>query len=339
VNFVALSCAVGLLLAPAPAAEASVLNFLSSIFGERATAETAEQNHLAPPGADSQLLPLLSALPVADPARALRDDSMTIVDGTALLSETGPTDIASGDRRGGSDQISIYVVRPGDSLSEIADMFGVSVNTIVWANDIERHDMVRAGQTLVILPVSGVRYEVRAGDTLESIANRYKGDLDEILQYNDLKEGAVLAVGDTIIIPDGEIARPAPRASASGRGARSSPSYEGYYLRPVANGRRTQGLHGYNGIDFAAPTGTEILAAADGEVLLSKKSGWNGGYGTYIVIAHENGTQTLYAHNSLNIVSSGQRVAQGEVIGYIGATGKVTGPHVHFEVRGARNPF
>ncbi|MDP3735299.1 MAG: peptidoglycan DD-metalloendopeptidase family protein [bacterium] len=331
--------AAGLLLAPVPAAEASVLGFFSSIFGEHAAAETADREPPIIARADSQLLPLLSSLPVADPARALRDDSITIVSGTALLSETGPADITSGDRRGGSDQISIYVVRPGDSLSEIADMFGVSVNTIVWANDIERHDLVRAGQTLVILPVSGVRYEVRAGDTLKSIASRYKGDLDEIRQYNDLEEGATLAVGDTVIIPDGEIARSVPTAAASGRSARSTPSYEGYYLRPVLSGRRTQGIHGYNGIDLGARVGTEILAAADGEVILSKRDGWNGGYGTYIVIAHENGTQTLYAHNSLNVVSFGQRVVRGEVIGYIGATGKATGPHLHFEVRGARNPF
>lgn len=339
VNFVASLLAAGLLLAPVPAAEASVLGFFSSIFGEHAAAETADREPPIIARADSQLLPLLSSLPVADPARALRDDSITIVSGTALLSETGPADITSGDRRGGSDQISIYVVRPGDSLSEIADMFGVSVNTIVWANDIERHDLVRAGQTLVILPVSGVRYEVRAGDTLKSIASRYKGDLDEIRQYNDLEEGATLAVGDTVIIPDGEIARSVPTAAASGRSARSTPSYEGYYLRPVLSGRRTQGIHGYNGIDLGARVGTEILAAADGEVILSKRDGWNGGYGTYIVIAHENGTQTLYAHNSLNVVSFGQRVVRGEVIGYIGATGKATGPHLHFEVRGARNPF
>ena len=284
-------------------------------------------------------MPLLSAVPAADPTRAIHDDSITIINGAALLAGSGPVNISGAGRQAENGRISIYVVRPGDSLSEIADMFGVSVNTIVWANDIERHDLVRAGQTLVILPVSGVRYEVRTGDTLDSIASRYKGDLNEILQYNDLKKDAVLTAGDIVIIPDGEIAQSTPRASVSSGRVRSSPSYEGYYLRPVASGRRSQGLHGYNGIDLAASTGTEVLASADGEVLLSKQGGWNGGYGTYIVIAHGNGTQTLYAHNSLNIVASGQHVSQGEVIGYVGATGKATGPHLHFEVRGARNPF
>ncbi len=284
-------------------------------------------------------MPLLAALPASQVSSPRTESAITIVDDSALLSEIGPTGFAGVGERAGSDKIAIYVVRPGDSLSEIADMFGVSVNTLVWANDIERNDLVRTGQTLVILPVSGVRHEVRKGDTLESIAKHYKGDIDEILQYNNLERGATLAVGDSVIIPDGEIVRPAQSSVAARGSGRGVPSYEGYYLRPVSGGRRSQGIHGYNGIDLAAPTGAPILAAADGEVLLSKKSGWNGGYGTYIVIAHGNGTQTLYAHNSLNIVVSGEHVSQGQVIGYIGATGKATGPHLHFEVRGAKNPF
>jgi murein DD-endopeptidase MepM/ murein hydrolase activator NlpD len=72
---------------------------------------------------------------------------------------------------------------------------------------------------------------------------------------------------------------------------------------------------------------------------MATSGGWNGGYGTYIVIKHENGTQTLYAHNSSNTVSVGDEVEQGDVIGYVGQTGKATGPHLHFEVRGAKNPF
>ena len=82
-----------------------------------------------------------------------------------------------------------------------------------------------------------------------------------------------------------------------------------------------------------------IRAAAAGEVLISKGSGWNGGYGSYIVIKHTNGTQTLYAHTSANYVSAGQSVSQGESIGAVGSTGQSTGPHLHFEVRGSANPF
>jgi murein DD-endopeptidase MepM/ murein hydrolase activator NlpD len=101
----------------------------------------------------------------------------------------------------------------------------------------------------------------------------------------------------------------------------------------------TQGLHGYNGIDIGVPTGTAIYAAAGGTVIISRNSGWNGGYGDYIVISHDNGVQTLYGHLSRTVVQTGARVEQGDIIGYSGMTGKATGPHLHFEVRGAKNPF
>ena len=102
---------------------------------------------------------------------------------------------------------------------------------------------------------------------------------------------------------------------------------------------KTQGLHGYNGVDIGAPNGTPIIAAAGGSVVVSRNSGWNGGYGNYIVIKHENGTQTLYAHMSEIVVVSGQSIVQGQVVGSVGSTGKSTGSHLHFEVRGAKNPF
>ena len=117
------------------------------------------------------------------------------------------------------------------------------------------------------------------------------------------------------------------------------PTYSGYYLRPISGGTRTQGIHGFNAVDLAASVGTPIMASASGKVIISKNSGWNGGYGNYIVIEHPNGTQTLYAHASKVIVFSGQSVVQGQVIGYVGSTGRSTGAHVHFEIRGAKNPF
>jgi murein DD-endopeptidase MepM/ murein hydrolase activator NlpD len=102
---------------------------------------------------------------------------------------------------------------------------------------------------------------------------------------------------------------------------------------------RTQGIHGYNAVDLAAAHASPVRAAAAGEVIVSKSSGWNGGYGNYIVVRHGNGTQTLYAHLSSNVVGVGAFVAAGERIGYMGSTGRSTGTHLHFEVRGATNPF
>jgi len=162
---------------------------------------------------------------------------------------------------------------------------------------------------------------------------------DEILSFNEIPEGHILAVGDRIIVPDGKVKKTYSSSSSAKvvRGG-SSPSYNGYYLSPISGYKKSQGLHGYNAVDLAAPVGTPIFASANGEVIISR-TGWNGGYGNYIVISHANGTQTVYAHNSSNIVYSGQTVVAGQVIGYVGNTGRSTGPHVHFEVRGAQNPF
>lgn len=269
----------------------------------------------------------------------LNEDAVApTIEGNALVSNVGPAGIISGalTNKPDSDQISIYVVREGDTLSQIAEMFDVSVNTIKWGNNLTSNTL-KVGETLVILPISGVKHKVAKGDTLASLAKKYKGDIDEIANYNNLSKDGSLVVGSEIIIPDGEVLA-SPSYSPSS-GSSSLKEYAGYYMRPVVGGRRSQGLHGHNGIDIAAPIGTPILAAADGEVIISKTGGWNGGYGNYIVIKHKNGTQTLYSHNSRNAVSVGDSVKQGDIIGYIGVTGKVTGSHLHFEIRGAKNPF
>lgn len=262
---------------------------------------------------------------------------ITIVDGTALLPEGSPSNDALKETRPHSDQISLYVVRKGDNLSQIAEMFGVTTNTIRWSNDV-KGNVISEGQVLVILPVSGVRHTVKKGDTVSSIAKLYKADALEVASYNNLAQGDALAPGEIVIVPDGEIKTEVATLTSRVQGA-NAPSYSGYYIRPISGGRKSQGLHGYNGIDLASPVGTPIIASASGDVIVSRSSGWNGGYGSYIVIAHGNGTQTLYAHNSENLVFQGDHVVQGQVIGFVGSTGKSTGPHVHFEIRGAKNPF
>jgi murein DD-endopeptidase MepM/ murein hydrolase activator NlpD len=233
-------------------------------------------------------------------------------------------------------QISLYTVRPGDNLSTIAEMFNVSVSTIMWANDISKASSIQPGQTLIILPVSGIKYTIKKGDTIRGIVASHKADLEEVLNYNGMSLNSTLVVGETIIIPDAELQISVPTKTVAGG---SVPSYAGYYVRPIKIGVRTQGVHGYNGVDLAAPIGTPIYASAAGRIIASVSGGWNGGYGSYIIISHGNGTQTLYAHNSKNFVALGQVVEKGEKIAAIGLTGKTTGPHVHFEIRGAKNPF
>lgn len=289
-----------------------------------------------------QTIALLRPAMNISPAPARGGGDITIVDNSALVPEEGPSGTIADIEKSKNSTISLYIVREDDTISGIAEMFGVSVNTIRWANDIPVRDTIRIGQTLTILPVTGVKYTVKKGDTLASIAKNFSGDAEEIASFNGFSDEAALAVGLEIIIPDGEVkvaVAPRPRVSSTGGSSNTSIS-AGYYLRPIQGGIRTQGIHGYNGVDLAAPVGTPILASADGETIVARNSGWNGGYGAYIVIRHGNGSQTLYSHASSVIVSVGQPVGQGQIIGYVGATGKATGPHVHFEIRnGPRNPF
>jgi len=276
------------------------------------------------------------ALLVAVATPLNQNSSIPTVEGDALVSNMGPLGTSELLAKPTSDQISVYVVREGDTLSQIAEMFNVTVNTIKWGNDLPSNTL-KVGDTLVILPISGVKHTVVKGDTLASVVKKYKGDADEIIAYNNLQKGDTLTVGSIIIVPDGEVlASPSVARSVTSSGSKE---YIGYYVRPIAGGRKSQNIHGYNGVDLAAPIGTPIMASADGEVIISRSGGWNGGYGNYIVIRHPNGTQTLYAHNSRNNVSAGDTVSQGDVIGIVGSTGKSTGSHVHFEIRGAKNPF
>jgi len=328
-----LLCAL-FLFVPLFFAHAGVFSFLVSLFSsDHASTDSFNQN--------SQNIALLQAALNSDPNPSKGGGDITIVGDSALLPDAGPLGtILDITEDTSSTQISVYVVRDGDSLSQIAKMFKVSVNTIVWANDIERGDLIRPGETLIILPVTGIRYTVAKGDTLSSIAKKYGGDIDEIKRFNNIISDSELSVGSIVVVPDGVLATPVSTQKSYAAPLRNAggPAYVGYYIKPVS-GVRTQGLHGYNGVDLAAPYGTPVVASAGGNVIIARPSGWNGGYGTYAVVAHSNGTQTLYAHLGAIIVSQGTTVVQGQVLGYSGSSGRSTGPHLHFEVRGAKNPF
>jgi len=231
-------------------------------------------------------------------------------------------------------------VREGDTLSQVAEMFGVTTNTIMWANDLTRSTGIQPGDTLVILPIVGVRHVVKSGDTISTIAQKYEGDVDEILAYNQIGSAAGLSVGDTLVIPGGALHQAPVRGSqAAPVSVSGSVTANTGFVHPAPGSVKTQGIHGYNAVDLAGSHGSAIRAAAAGEVIVAKASGWNGGYGNYVVIRHGNGVQTLYSHLSSLDVGVGAYVAQGAVIGGMGSTGRSTGTHLHFEVRGAKNPF
>ena len=174
-----------------------------------------------------------------------------IVSDSALVANEGPegTILDTIVHKPTSDQISVYIVRRGDTISQIANMFDVDVNTVKWSNDLSSN-VLREGQTLVILPVSGIKHKVVKGDTLDSIAKKYKGDKSEIVSYNGLYAGSPLSVGTTIIIPDGElVVAPVSSSKISAPASTKTSNLKdisGYYMRPISGGKKSQGLHGYN---------------------------------------------------------------------------------------------
>lgn len=338
------------LIAAPHTADASILSLVTSLF----TAKAVSADNTQPD--NSQKMALLEA-PVNVNVNA-GSDSDVVVQGSALLADGVATDASGTFAPQLTNEITTYKVESGDTITGIAKKFGISANTIIWANGLNRNAGLKIGQNLVILPISGVQHKVAAGDTIQSIAKKYKGDVDEIISYNDLGD-STLRAGDIIVIPDGEIQTSSvtsavkpkiattkkPASVAAGASLTSAQTDgSGYYIRPIKGGVRTQGIHGNNGVDLAESCGSPIYASAAGKVIVSKNDGgYNGGYGNYIVISHDNGSQTLYGHMQATSVDVGATVTQGQMIGLLGNTGKVsgaTGCHVHFEIRnGIRNPF
>ncbi len=317
---------------------------------------------LAPMAAEAEYTS--ANMPLPDPKAAMaagQDDTNTIniISENAILPPGGRWGVSDGNNvvDPSSQETSVYVVRKGDTVSAIAGMFGISVNTVLFANGLKKGEPLTEGDVLFILPTSGVEHAVLKGETLKGIAAKYKVDVTDIIQFNDINEEAQLAVGDKIMIPGGEIVDEGgdkPAANLGSSEVRDKNYYTthpiqsliGYFINPVPTGHKTQGLHGpgNRGIDIGAPTGTPIYASASGAVLIVKsgckvgQSRCGGGYGNMAIIQHPNGTKTLYGHMSKLATSIGAEVKRGQVIGYVGSTGRSTGPHIHFEVFGAKNP-
>lgn len=266
------------------------------------------------------------------------EPSLASVSGTSLFKQSSPltTETALNTNRG----IATYVVKPRDVPSVIAASFGITTNTLLWANNLTDGQFIQPGDELTIPPGTGVLYKVRKGDTVSSIALRFRGDVGKIVAANNLPSSGAISIGDYVFVPDGEIPAVSYARSYAPQYATYLKDLGGYFIHPTAGvGYRSQGLHANNAVDIAAPCWTPIYAAAAGLVSISDAVGWNGGYGKYVKIEHSNGTQTIYAHNIQNQVYAGQRVDQGQLIAYMGSTGISTGCHVHLEVYGALNPL
>lgn len=235
--------------------------------------------------------------------------------------------------------VATYIVQEGDTISVIADKFGLRSSTILWENDLGEYSTIKPGQELIIPPVNGLTHVVKNGETLSAIAKKYETDAEKIINYNNLVSADDISIGQKLFIPDGVKISPPPPPKRSSLANFIMPSSapivsQGRMLWPTDSRRITQYYSWrHHGLDIGGKTTNYIYASDDGTVSLAAYSGWNGGYGTYVMIDHGNSKKTLYGHLSKNFVQVGEKVKKGQVIGMMGTTGRSTGVHIHFEVR------
>lgn len=267
------------------------------------------------------------------------DDSQisTIQGGTAIVKpEIAATKITERER----EEIVFHKVVSGDSVSTIAQKYGVSVNTVLWENNLSAYSIIREGDELAILPMTGITHKTASGDNLGKLADKYGIDKDKIALANKIKADDVLKIGQKIIIPEGKKITYTAYAPKTYTGfeaikdivkAPSAKPVAGNKMNwPTVGSRITQYFSWrHYAIDIADKIGTPLYAADAGTVELA---GWGKGYGNQIVIDHGGGKKTRYAHLSKFNVEKGDVVTKGQTIGGMGSTGWSTGSHLHFEI-------
>jgi len=224
---------------------------------------------------------------------------------------------------------AVHVVAQGETLTRIARRYGVSVSSLRSANGLSS-DLIKVGQKLTI---PGVQvHKVAQGDSFWELSRRYGVPLEALLVINSGVDPGHLMIGSEVLIPSRENGARLV-ASASKEDEPAAASLAGQFIwpviAPISSHFGPRDGRNHNGIDLAANMGDDIRAARDGTVIIA---GEVPGYGNTVVLEHEDGTRTLYAHASVLKVKVGQKVRQGDVIALVGSTGRSTGPHLHFEI-------
>jgi murein DD-endopeptidase MepM/ murein hydrolase activator NlpD len=280
-----------------------------------------------------------------------------ITDSDGYLTKINPQTGAS-DRSTMNDHL-VHTVQQGETVSTIAESYGLKSSTVLWENGLSNANSIRTGQKLLIPPVDGITHKVVKGEDVGKIAKSYGVTEDIIVKQNRLTASTV-TVGQEIFIPGGKplVTEDTVRATPS-RSGTSSRSYAGsggaileradgtptpgkIFIYPT-RGKITQGYHrGHYALDVGDRSQPPVWAAGDGTVSKINTGcervsyGCGGGYGNYVIVDHGNGLQTLYAHLEYVSVASGDSVTQGTVLGKMGRSGNVrgaTGIHLHWEVR------
>ena len=220
-------------------------------------------------------------------------------------------------------EIRKHTVKNGETLANIAQRYKISIDTICGSNGLRTYEPVSAGRVLTIPNKDGILYTMRKGSNIVSVAKQYRVSLEKILVENDLRNSDFIKIGSVLFIPD---AKPQNIIKGLIWPSNSRIITCGYGWR--ANPFSGVGREFHSGLDIRANY-EWVKAAMYGKVTFA---GWMGGYGKAVIIAHPDGSKTLYAHLSQIIVQTSQYVKQGQTIAKSGNTGRSTGPHLHFEI-------
>lgn len=268
-----------------------------------------------------------------DAENALQISSSSAKESIAVDTDVFQTNISAKPR----DKTLNYTVEKGDTLSTIADKFGISVETIRWANNL-LNDNIAVGDSLKILPVTGMSYKVAKGDSVYSIAKKLDTEAQKIVDFpfNDFAnpETFSLVEGQILIVPDGVKPAEQPTFRRQVYVVQGPVTISGLGFTWPARGIISQFSTWYHtALDIATGYGTPVVTAQNGVVSYINVGAWDGGYGTNVRVTNGD-VETLYSHLSGVNVSVGQQVSAGStVLGWVGMTGRTTGPHVHFEIR------
>ena len=224
--------------------------------------------------------------------------------------------------------VRVYVVAKGDTVYEIARQTGISPRQIIAANNLKAPYTLHPGDVLVV--TGGRLHEVKKGETLYSISRSYGVDLRTLTLANNMKRPYTLTIGQRLKIPGGAPVRQTVLE------VNLPPRTGSKFMWPVTGkilssfGPKAGGLHN-DGINIKARRGDQVRAAEAGVVVYAGDD--LKGYGNLLLIRHSGGWVTAYAHSDRLLVKRGDRVTQGQVIAWVGITGGVSEPQVHFEIR------
>lgn len=176
---------------------------VSGYFHDQDNRERIEKNPFVVAAVEKENLsfaPLASASTKIDPTTK-EESIIPVISADQLTVSAQQSPVLKDPEEDGG--VAIYTVASGDTVSSIAEKHHITVNTILWANDLEDADSIRPGDQIFILPVAGLSYAVKEGDSIESISKKFSADKDRILAFNSLPANGQLKTGDEIIIPDG----------------------------------------------------------------------------------------------------------------------------------------